>query len=113
MIIIYRTYNKLWVDTQTSIKDVINIEDQHQQGRPEKERNTAFKVIAKIYIRYIVIYQNLDLCYDQMVHPQKRLLLRSLLDSTIGRIIELKHELVNLDFIEYSYVDDVLADMKV
>ena len=43
-----------------------------------------------IYIRYIVIYQNLDLCYDQMVHPQKRLLLRTLLDSTIGRIIELK-----------------------
>ena len=53
-------------------------------------RNTAFKTIAKIYIRYIVIYQNLDLCYDQMVHPQKRLLLRTLLDSTIGRIIELK-----------------------
>ena len=25
-----------------------------------------------------------------MVHPQKRLLLRTLLDSTIGRIIELK-----------------------
>ena len=34
----FRTYNKLWIDTQTSIKDVINIEDQHQQGRPEKER---------------------------------------------------------------------------
>ena len=33
-----RTYNKLWVDTQASIKDVINIEDQHQLGRPERER---------------------------------------------------------------------------
>ena len=43
----------------------------------------------------------------------KRLLLRKLLDSTIGRIIELKHELVNLDFIEYSFIDDVLAEMKV
>ena len=98
-------------------------------------------------VRYIVIYQNLDFCYDQMVHPQKRcfpvsifskrndhiwrahpkeaifflllnhlegrLLLRKLLDSTIGRIIELKHELVNLDFIEYSFIDDVLAEMKV
>ena len=48
-----------------------------------------------------------------MVHPQKRLLLRQLLDSTIGRIIELKHELVNLDFIEFSYIDDVLSEMKV
>ena len=44
---------------------------------------------------------------------EKRLLLRKLLDSTIGRIIELKHELVNLDFIEYSFIDDVLAEMKV
>ena len=25
-----------------------------------------------IILRYIVIYQNLDFCYDQMVHPQKR-----------------------------------------
>ena len=37
--LICRTYNKLWVDTQASIKDVINIEDQHQLGRPEKERS--------------------------------------------------------------------------
>ena len=59
----------------------------------EFSRVAAFKNIAKIYIRYIVIYQNLDFCYDQMVHPQKRLLLRTLLDSTIGRIIELKVEL--------------------
>ena len=92
---ILRTYNKLWVETQASIKDVINIEDQHQQGRPEKDRNVAFRNIAKIYIRYIVIYQSLDVCYDQMVHPQKRILLRSLLDSTIGRIIELKVDLTS------------------
>ena len=46
-------------------------------------------------------------------HLEGRLLLRKLLDSTIGRIIELKHELVNLDFIEYSFIDDVLAEMKV
>ena len=38
-----------------------------------------------------------------MVHPQKRHLLRKLLDSTIGRILELKHELVNLDNLEYRY----------
>ena len=83
------------METQASIKDVINIEDQHQQGRPEKDRNVAFRNIAKIYIRYIVIYQSLDVCYDQMVHPQKRILLRSLLDSTIGRIIELKVDLTS------------------
>ena len=80
---------------------MIGVEDLQQQGRPERERNTAFRTVARIYIRYqfvlkmifpedlqvnrmilslsdniilryIVIYQNLDFCYDQMVHPQKR-----------------------------------------
>lgn len=27
--------------------------------------------------------------------------------------VSTQHELVNLDFIEYSFIDDVLADMKV
>ena len=28
-------------------------------------------------------------------------------------IVFFQHELVNLDFIEYSFIDDVLADMKI
>ena len=32
-------------------QDVIGIEDLQQQGRPERERNTAFKTVARIYIR--------------------------------------------------------------
>ena len=58
----------------------------------------------------------MNICVEKYLNLhfiEKRLLLRKLLDSTIGRIIELKHELVNLDFIEYSFIDDVLAEMKV
>ena len=41
----------------------------------EEEDNTKIdgndnEMLANL--RYIVIYQNLDFCYDQMVHPQKR-----------------------------------------
>ncbi len=46
-----------------------------------------------------------------MVHPQKRILIRKLLDSTIGRILELKHDLVNLDNLEYSYHDGTMAEL--
>ena len=81
-----------------------------------------------------------------MVHPQKRQLLRKLLDSTIGRIIELKvsfffnsniyrgksirfqsmlflywisyflsikHDMVSLDNLEYSYHDSNMAEIGV
>ena len=40
------------------------------------------------------------------------MLLRTLLDSTIGRILELKHEMVNLDFLEFSFIEDVLSEVK-
>jgi hypothetical protein len=38
--------------------------------------------------------------------------IRKLLDSCIGRVLELKHELVNLDFSEFSYYDDVLIKLN-
>ena len=50
----------------------------------------AFNTVSKLYLQYVRVFRTLETCYDQMVHPQKRLLLRKLLDSTIGRILELK-----------------------
>ena len=47
-----------------------------------------------------------------MVHPQKRRVLRHLLDGIMGRILELKNEMVLLEFSEYHYFDDVLSDLK-
>ncbi|XP_023330690.1 IQ and AAA domain-containing protein 1 isoform X2 [Eurytemora carolleeae] len=75
-------------------------------------RETAYKTVSKVYIRYVGVLRNLDACYDQMLHPQKRILVRKVLEATIGRIIELKHELVNLDLNEFSMLDDILSDMK-
>lgn len=46
------------------------------------------------------------------MHPQKRRVLRHLLDGIMGRILELKNEMVLLEFSEYHYFDDVLSDLK-
>lgn len=46
------------------------------------------------------------------MHPQKRRVLRHLLDGIMGRILELKNEMVQLEFSEYHYFDDVLSDLK-
>ena len=80
-------------------------------GKAEKDRELAYKAVSKLYLQYVKIFRTLDSCYDQMVHPQKRLLLRKLLDSTIGRILELKHDLVNLDNLEYSFHDATMAEL--
>lgn len=106
-----RTYNQLWVRTQTDIQNVLSVEGQVISGKAEKDRELAYKAVSKLYLQYVKIFRTLDTCLDQMVHPQKRILVRKLLDSTIGRIMELKHDLVNLDNLEYSYHDGTMAEL--
>lgn len=72
----------------------------------------AFQFLATLYIKYIQIFRKLEQSYDQIVHPQKRRVLRHCLDGVMGRIVELKHEMMNLEFCEYHYFDDVLSDLK-
>ena len=38
-----------------------------------------------MYIQYISTFHKLEECYDQVVHPQKRRLIRHVLDGTMGR----------------------------
>ena len=54
----------------------------------------------------------MEQCYDQIVHPQKRRVLRHLLDGIMGRVLEIKNEMVLLELNEYHYFDDVLSDLK-
>ena len=77
-----------------------------------QDRLAAFQLLATMYIKYIQIFRRLEMSYDQIVHPQKRRVLRHVLDGTMGRILELKHEMVQLEFSEYHYFDDVLSDLK-
>ena len=63
--------------------------------------------------RELQIYKKLDSCYDQIVHPQKSRSLRILLDSVMGRIVELKHEMSDLEKTEFKPFDDILQDLKI
>ena len=77
-----------------------------------KDKLAAFQLLATMYVKYVQSFRKLEECYDQITHAQKRRLLRHLLDSVIGRLIELKHEMINLEFSEYHFLDDVLQDLK-
>ncbi len=68
--------------------------------------------LAIFYVRYIQILRQLEKVYDQVVHPQKRRAIRVILDGVMGRVLELKNELVEKESSEYHYMDDVLHDLK-
>lgn len=71
-----------------------------------------FQRLATLYVRYVQIFRQLEEAYDQVVHPQKRKVIREVLDGVMGRVLELKNEMVEKEFSEYHYMDDVIQDMK-
>ncbi|XP_068563222.1 dynein regulatory complex protein 11 [Cebidichthys violaceus] len=107
-----RTYNQLWADAQLELSRLLNEELPAEPRRPEKDRVVFFQRLAMLYVRYIQIFRQLEELYDQVVHPQKRRVIRAILEGVMGRVLELKNEMVEKEFSEYHYMDDVLHDFK-
>ncbi|XP_011862615.1 PREDICTED: IQ and AAA domain-containing protein 1 isoform X2 [Vollenhovia emeryi] len=107
------TYDELWRAAQVSLAETIQADTVLQGAKPQKERSKAHDVVATFYVKYILTCNKLERCYDQVIQPQKRLLLKRLLNATLGRVLELKHQLVNIDLSEHSYYDDVLIECGV
>ncbi|KAJ6665373.1 hypothetical protein lerEdw1_004422 [Lerista edwardsae] len=106
------TYNKIWADAQRSLNGLLEKEIEEKSQKPLKDRFMVFQMLATFYIKYVQIFRNLESAYDQIVHPQKRLIIRQMLDGVMGRILELKNEMVELELSEFHYFDDILQDLK-
>ncbi|XP_037706090.1 dynein regulatory complex protein 11 isoform X2 [Choloepus didactylus] len=104
-------YNKIWHQTQEDLNSMLDKESQ-KMLEPQSNRVFFFQMLATFYINYVQIFRNLENVYDQIVHPQKRILIRKVLDGVMGRILELKNEMVQLELTEYHYFDDILQDLK-
>jgi hypothetical protein len=79
---------------------------------PEDE---VFQYLAVLYIKYIDIYRKLEECYDQCVHPQKRIFIKKTLECTICRICELKYKITQFNPRKksiYVHLDQLLFDLK-
>lgn len=57
---------------------------------PEKNRCVFFFRLSVIYLRYIVVARQLDLCHRSLLHVQKRKDISLVIRAILGRIVELK-----------------------
>ncbi|XP_008287714.1 netrin receptor UNC5C-like [Stegastes partitus] len=105
-------YNQLWADAQLELSRLLAEELPAEPLRPEKYRVVFFQRLATLYVRYVRTLRQLQEAYDLMVHPQKRRLIRRILDGVMGRVLELKNEIVEKEFSEYHDMDGVLYDLK-
>ncbi|XP_004610952.2 dynein regulatory complex protein 11 [Sorex araneus] len=103
-------YDRLWHQAQEALSALLASESEVID--PHTSQVSIFQTLATYYIKYVQVFRNLENVYDQVVHPQKRLLVRKILDAVMGRVLELKNEMVELELSEFHYFDDILQDLK-
>ncbi|XP_014471228.1 PREDICTED: IQ and AAA domain-containing protein 1 [Dinoponera quadriceps] len=107
------TYDELWMEAHTLLAETIQTDTVLQGAKPQRDRKKAHDLVAALYVRYVLACNKLERCYDQVIQPQKRFLIRKSLNACLGRVLELKHDLVNVDLAEHNYYDDALIECGV
>lgn len=95
-----------------TLEEVLEREPSLLEPVPGQERQNFQYRVSVLYLYYLGLLRRFDMAYDQMVQPQKRRLLRRLLDGIAGRVLELKDELVRVDMCETHCLDRVLQDLN-
>ncbi|XP_066589498.1 dynein regulatory complex protein 11 [Prorops nasuta] len=108
-----KSYDELWSRATVELEELLQLDSNLQSAKPQKDRGKARKIVSQLYVKYTLIFNKLEECHDQMVQPQKRILLKKMIDSAMGRILEIKHELVDIDLSEINYCEDVLIECGV
>ncbi|NWT02454.1 DRC11 protein, partial [Mionectes macconnelli] len=105
------TYCKMWADAQKDL-DILLQKERGEFLQPETNLGKVSKMLAASYIQYMEIFRKLAAAYDHLIHRQKRAAIRPVLDSVMGRILEIKREMVKLDNSECQYLDDILMELN-
>ncbi|PWA20964.1 hypothetical protein CCH79_00007109 [Gambusia affinis] len=106
------SYNQVWKDAMSELSNLLSEELPPEPPPPQRDRVVFFQRLATLYVRYVQVFRRLEEAHNMLVHPQKRRLILLLLKGVMGRVLELKYEMVEKEFSEYHYVDDILHALK-
>ncbi|MXQ92130.1 hypothetical protein E5288_WYG012412 [Bos mutus] len=107
-----KAYQRLWDSSHLILEELLDQEPLLGEAVSESERQPFQYRLSSLYLHYLGLLRRFDTLYDQMVQPQKRRLLRRLLDSVACRVLEFKDDLVRADLCETHCLDQVLQDLK-
>ncbi|CAF3283444.1 unnamed protein product [Rotaria socialis] len=100
----------LWANTQLQLSRLLTSEIQGSKSFDSKRNANDY--VRQIFIQYNDSMKKLDEIYQTLIHPQKRLIIRILLDGIVGRLVELKQEMIKFDCCEYTYFEDLALDQN-
>ena len=97
-------FNVKWRNALKKISDayVLELEPlknniQNKTLKKAKQNSEWFSHFAVVYILYLDIYRDLELCLENANNPQKKVLLKEIVENVLYRILELKRDLVDLN----------------
>lgn len=105
-------FDELWRWAEDELELLWEQEKSIVASLPEKHRHVLFSRVSLVYLRYIVVARQLDACYRNMLHVQKRKDISTVIRAVLGRVVELKNELATLDFNETPFIGAALAQLK-
>nr|XP_033186317.1 IQ and AAA domain-containing protein 1-like [Bombus vancouverensis nearcticus] len=105
-------YTELWLVARNDLDKLIELDRRLQQQTSTKNRQHVLNLLLPMYLRYRNLVKRLIVCHDQMVQTQKRDLIKRVLDCTVGRMLEYKREIVNLNYNDYQWPDDFMNQFK-
>uniref|UniRef100_A0A8C5U4I0 IQ motif containing with AAA domain 1 n=1 Tax=Malurus cyaneus samueli TaxID=2593467 RepID=A0A8C5U4I0_9PASS len=86
--------------------------EQEEFSQPQEDREQVRTMLITSYIQYLDIIRKLEAAHDHIIHQQKRAAVRKVLDGAMGRLLEIKKEMVSLEKSECHNMEDVLRDLK-
>uniref|UniRef100_A0A3B4TH13 IQ motif containing with AAA domain 1 n=1 Tax=Seriola dumerili TaxID=41447 RepID=A0A3B4TH13_SERDU len=103
---------KKWAVAHSALQDLFQDEVPAALPGPQRDRLQVFQDWAVLYLKYLQIFRSLEEVYKQLVQPQRRRAVRTVLDGLMGRLLELKAQMVDLNLSEFNFFDDLLPDLK-
>lgn len=105
-------YLALWKQAQNDLGKNLAQDRLLKKKGEIKTKSEAKWLIGHLYMGYVRVVNKLEECYDQIVHPQKRELIKRLLDCSLGRLLEIKRDIVSIELDDNIFLDDVLMELK-
>ncbi|KAM9380639.1 dynein regulatory complex protein 11 [Phaethornis superciliosus] len=106
-----RSCNKMWRDAMKDL-DILLWREKEEFLQPEENPVKVFEILATSYIKYLQICRKLVMAQEQLVCQQKQTVIRQVLEGVIGRILEIKKEMVELEKSEFQHMDNILVELQ-
>ncbi|XP_078034172.1 IQ and AAA domain-containing protein 1-like [Augochlora pura] len=105
-------YNELWLIARNDLEKLLMLDRRIQARARTKTTEEGLNMLLPTYLRYRNLVKRLIVCHDQMVQTQKRNLIKRVLDCAVGRMLEYKKRIVDLNFTDYQWPDDFMKQLK-